>query len=296
MSVLYALENMRSPAMNYLWQGVTFLGDQTFLVIILAVMFWLFDEKAGYRAAFALLLGAWAVNIIKITLAVPRPWVLDPAFQAVASAISGATGYSFPSGHSQAAASLYVSFFLSARGKKRFALLLMPLAVGFSRLYLGVHTPADVLAGLAVGTATAVLAVFAEKKRGVFLHGFLIGLSLASLGYALAIASGHAHALMADIYKAAGLMLGFAVAAELLAREGGYQPAKLGDLRNASNFNMFLMASTLGLLGLVMLYTGTKLLFDFLFRDLHFFVFLRYALIPLYAIWLYPRLLKKWRG
>ena len=93
---------------------------------------------------------------LKITFRIPRPWVLDPQFQAVPSAIPAATGYSFPSGHTQSGTALYGSLALSTKKKwQSIVAVLIFLLIAFSRMYLGCHTPKDVLTAMLISLAAA---------------------------------------------------------------------------------------------------------------------------------------------
>lgn len=87
-----------------------------------------------------------------------RPWVRDARVVPVESAISGATGYSFPSGHTANSMCGYGSL-TREKTLKRFRWLfwVLPVLIGFSRLYVGVHTIQDVLVSLVLGVATVLL-------------------------------------------------------------------------------------------------------------------------------------------
>ena len=95
-------------------------------------------------------------QFLKILCRVPRPWVKDPNFTIVESAREAASGYSFPSGHTQVAVGLYGGV-ARVTGKTwlRIAMIVLALLVGLSRMYLGVHTPADVL--VSVGIAAVLI-------------------------------------------------------------------------------------------------------------------------------------------
>lgn len=102
----------------------------------------------------------------------PRPWLLDPQFTIVESARGAATGYSFPSGHTQNAVGTYGGIARTSRRRAvRVACVAVILLVAFSRLYLGVHTPLDVGVSLALGAALVLLIwplfVRAETDRRV---------------------------------------------------------------------------------------------------------------------------------
>jgi undecaprenyl-diphosphatase len=119
---------------------------------------------------------------------IPRPWVLDPNFPIVESARAEATGFSFPSGHTQCATNLYGGIARSSKSRSvQIGGALICLAVAFSRMYLGVHTPKDVLVSLFISTALVLLyypliyKAFETPKRMYFLIGTTVLLALANL-------------------------------------------------------------------------------------------------------------------
>jgi membrane-associated phospholipid phosphatase len=157
MEFLRLLEAIRTPLFNAIFQFVTFFGEETLFMVLAMVIFWCVDKKSGYFLLYVSFLGGTINQFLKLIFCVPRPWVLDKNFTIVESARDAATGYSFPSGHTQSAAGL---FFGVARFRKevwlRILCVAIALLVAFSRMYLGVHTPADVLTSLGV----ALLLVF----------------------------------------------------------------------------------------------------------------------------------------
>ena len=154
MGFLYVLEGLRTPFLTKLLSAVTLFGGEGLFIAVAIVVFWCVSKKDGYCLIAAGVGGTVASQTLKIACAVPRPWVRDPAFTIVESARAGAGGYSFPSGHSQNG---IVALGGAARVvKKAWAkIVLWALAalVCFSRMYLGVHTPADVAVGAAIGLA-----------------------------------------------------------------------------------------------------------------------------------------------
>ncbi len=161
MSFLYVLEKLRIPFLNELMLGITTLGEETAFLVIALIVFWCVDKKKGYYLMAVGFAGTILNQILKLACRVPRPWVLDPNFTILEQAREAASGYSFPSGHTQTAVGVFGSVAVFTEKKwLRITCIILAAMVGFSRMYVGVHTPADVLAG----AACAVLLIFAFKK------------------------------------------------------------------------------------------------------------------------------------
>lgn len=161
MGLLYLLEKIRMPGLNELMLAVTKLGEETALLVIALIVFWCVDKKQGYFIMAVGFLGTMLNQILKITCRIPRPWVLDPNFTILEQAREAAAGYSFPSGHTQTAVGTFGCFAVTARKNWwRYLCILLACLVGLSRMYIGVHTPSDVL----VGAGMACLLVALLKK------------------------------------------------------------------------------------------------------------------------------------
>lgn len=160
MEFLYFLENLRVPVLNEFLLLITHLGEETAFLAIALIVFWCVDKYEGYYLLGVGLFGNLANQFLKIVCRVPRPWVRDPNFHALEAAIPEAGGYSFPSGHSQTAVGTFGCIAASAKRKWLRALCIaVMILVPFSRMYVGVHTPADVL----VGSGMALVMVFAFR-------------------------------------------------------------------------------------------------------------------------------------
>ena len=188
MNFLYFLQDLRTPFLDAVISAVTHLGEETLFMIIALLFFWCFDKKRGYYLLFTGFAGIVSIQFLKMIFRIPRPWVLDPAFPIVESARAEATGYSFPSGHTQCATALYGG--VARSSKTRWVQLGgvgIVLAVAFSRMYLGVHTPKDVLVSLGIGAAWILLIYpllyrFFETPRVMYcIIGSVFLLSLANL-------------------------------------------------------------------------------------------------------------------
>ena len=109
MSFLYVLEKLRIPFLNELMLGITTLGEETAFLVIALIVFWCVDKKKGYYLMAVGFAGTILNQILKLACRVPRPWVLDPNFTILEQAREAASGYSFPSGHTQTAVGVFGS-------------------------------------------------------------------------------------------------------------------------------------------------------------------------------------------
>lgn len=187
MQILKALESIRSPFLDKLMQAFTFLGEQIPFMVLALILFWCVDKWKGYYLLSTSFLGTILSQRLKMLCRVPRPWVKDPSFTVVKSAEAGATGYSFPSGHTQGAACTYFGIArMTKRSWLRWVMAAVVLLVGFSRMYLGVHFPSDVGVGLLLGLAAALVLypVFQRARdNDRVMYGFFGVMLLLTLGY-----------------------------------------------------------------------------------------------------------------
>lgn len=161
MSFLYFLEKLRMPGLNEFMLAVTTLGEETAFLMIALIVFWCVDKKTGYYVMAVGFMGTIINQILKLACRIPRPWVLDPEFTILEQAREAATGYSFPSGHTQNAVGTFGAIAVSTKNRKLcWTCIVAAVLVGISRMYVGVHTPADVL----VGAACALVLIIALKK------------------------------------------------------------------------------------------------------------------------------------
>ena len=141
-----SLAEGRTSLLNYYFLFAAFLGQEEFFLIAPPAIYWLYDKKLGRRLVYLLMLGAWTNEAFKNLFRLPRP--------SVEIALVEEVGYGLPSGHAQVGVMLWGYAGWKLRHTVRWlpALLLWVIAsISFSRLYLGVHYPADVLTGLLLG-------------------------------------------------------------------------------------------------------------------------------------------------
>lgn len=184
MGILYALESIRTPLLDQIMLLITELGGEAPFLIIAIAVFWCFDKREGYYLMAVGFFGMVINQFLKMLCAVPRPWIKDPEFTIVEKARPAATGYSFPSGHTQNAVDLYGGIARFTRNAAlRAACIVLAVLIAFSRMYLGVHTPLDVGVSVVVGTAL-VLGLYPlmeeAKRRPMVLTNMIMGMVLCS--------------------------------------------------------------------------------------------------------------------
>ena len=165
--LLFIQEHIRTPFLDGFMKAVTFLGNGGWFFILLGVLLLFFKRTRRYGAV---MLAALAVDFIILNLGLKnlvqrvRPY---DQFHDLILIVSRPSDFSFPSGHSGAAfASAFALLFSLPRGEKRWGWAMTALAVliGFSRLYVGVHFPTDVLGGMAVGFFSALAVCLTYRK------------------------------------------------------------------------------------------------------------------------------------
>lgn len=171
MDFLYLLESIRVPVLNEFMLLITQLGDETAFLVIALIMFWCIDKRKGYYVMAVGFIGTLLNQFMKLFFRVPRPWVLDGNFTILEQAREGAGGYSFPSGHTQSSVGSFGAIACTTKNRWiRIAAIAVAVLVPFSRMYIGVHTPADVLVAAAMALALIVIlrpVVFGGNKKAI---------------------------------------------------------------------------------------------------------------------------------
>lgn len=180
---LLFLQNIRVTEPEFIdkfFLSITILGEFLVPTIICAIIYWCVDFRAGIYLFSLESFNAFFAHFFKMIACVYRPWILDDKIHPSALAVPYAKGYSFPSGHSAMSSSVLggLAFLLRKNKFICFLLILLILTVGFSRLWLGVHTPQDVVCGLLIGLtlifAVNILINWAEKNSNRYLYLLVI--------------------------------------------------------------------------------------------------------------------------
>lgn len=182
MKFLYLLEKIRNPVFDFIFSLITHIGEETVFLVLAILFFWCINKREGYYILITGLVGTLANQFLKLICKIPRPWVKDPSFTIVESAKEQATGYSFPSGHTQNVAGTFgaIGAWYSKKWVRITAISIIVL-VAFSRMYLGVHTPWDVLASLGIAAALVIglHPLFKNEERFNKFMPYIVGISFA---------------------------------------------------------------------------------------------------------------------
>lgn len=194
------------------------------------VIFWSVDKKWGYRFITTWGIGELVNGLIKLTVCAYRPWIRSDLIEPAGDSKTAATGYSFPSGHTSVATTTYGTVFVWQKDKRRWLAVVCAVLIfltGFSRNFLGVHTPQDVV----VGFCEAVVIIWIVGLVGKKIQGnekLLDILTLAGLGavvislmyillksYPMDYVDGqllvNPQKMMNDTFKACGAFTGFMI-------------------------------------------------------------------------------------
>jgi membrane-associated phospholipid phosphatase len=190
MQFLYLLEGIRCPFLDTVFSLITELGGETLYMALAIAVYWCVSKGLGFYILTTGFVGTIANQFLKLCFRIPRPWVLDPDFEIVESARAAATGYSFPSGHTQNAFSSFGCLGMWTKKGWRVLCFAIVVLIGFSRMYLGVHTPLDVGVAFALGLVLmlALYPLFRDieehPKRMYAVIAGMLALTIAYLCYA----------------------------------------------------------------------------------------------------------------
>lgn len=156
--LFFLQEHLRNPLLDNVMRFVTSLGNAGFVAIIACIVLLGIKKyrKVGMAASLSLVMDFLIVNVLlKNLVARIRPYEVLDGLQLI---VKEATDFSFPSGHSGACFAVASVMFLSLPKKVGVPAVGLALLIAFSRLYVGIHYPTDVLGGILIGCLTGWVA------------------------------------------------------------------------------------------------------------------------------------------
>ena len=295
MEFLYVLESIRCPFLDAVMSVITYLGSEALFMVAALVTFWCIDKKYGYYVLTVGFAGTIISQLLKLVFRIPRPWVRDPEFTIVESARADAGGYSFPSGHTQNVTSyLGCAARVTKKTVWRIILIILILLTAFSRMYLGVHTPADVLTGLITG-AILVLVLYPVFQKGYSSPKFMyVVFSIMLLLSAAYTAFTELYPWPADIDPenlAEGIKNGWSLTGACAGMFLSYHiDRKYINFKTEAPLPAQIFKSVFGIVIAVAVKTVLKAPFGFIFRGSGAAHGLRYFIMVIFAACLWPML------
>ena len=143
-----------SPALDLPFKVLTSLGDKEFYLLLMPLVYWCINRRAGARLFMLLLFSACLNEGAKLLADQPRPFNYDPRVIKFVHEDSGG----LPSGHTQSAVVVwgYLAYCFKKKPLWLFSGFLI-LAIPLSRIYLGAHFPSDLLGGYVLGALVLFL-------------------------------------------------------------------------------------------------------------------------------------------
>jgi 4-amino-4-deoxy-L-arabinose transferase-like glycosyltransferase/membrane-associated phospholipid phosphatase len=181
---LFSIVNgLSSPALDPLFYMITLIGSGFVLIPVVIIAYFTNREKIT-SVVFSFLISGAAVQVIKYLWSVPRPAALLENVHVVGEVLYAG---SFPSGHTATAMALFYVLSNGQRLAVKITLLAIAIAIGYSRIYVGAHFPADVVAGALVGVLAGFIAVrydsfFIKYKKEILIAALPAALLFYRLG------------------------------------------------------------------------------------------------------------------
>ena len=286
--IMYFFSSIHNPVLDALGNFFTNFGEEYVIIAIAMLIFWCIDKKKGFASFFSMMIALNIMNIVKVIVRFPRPWMVLDNLHVVRK--ETATGYSFPSGHTTMSASFYGSIAKSFKSKVvRIICIALIAIISFLRVYLCVHWPTDVIVGLAIGIPCAILLtnyamsfqdnVYRDAKKMMFVATLM---TIAGLVVAILCQCG-----TLDSEMVSDLYIGLAISGGALFFSTLEQTTIAFKVDGSTGLRI--LRYLVGMVGLIGILIGLKKVLPA--GDI--FRFSRYLLTGIWAVWAYPLLGKK---
>lgn len=306
MNYLYVLQQLRESCPTFINSIFVVLSEYlvAMFIAIPAVIYWCADKQAGKWMLLNYGGCSFVNQTIKNTFCVYRPWIRDSRLFVAKAAAKGATGYSFPSGHTTLTTSVFESLAVWQKKRKWVVILsaIVILFVATARNWLGCHTPADVITAILVSSLVIILNIFVvrfaqnnpDKKWILAVIGLVICAAMIlycqfkkypidfdSEGNILA----EPYNMLTDCYTNVGLLSGYII--------GWFIEQKWVDFSDEGTKKQKIFRGVIGTIILGLLYAVILPAVLDVFGDAeHLKHFLKYFLIMIYIVLLYPLAIK----
>ena len=296
------IQGWANPPFTIFMRLITLLGSAGIYIAVVCFLYWCVDEKKGLHLGLMMLISLWINLSLKLALDQPRPFfpAYDPSVGMISEQLGG-----FPSGHAQntlVALTIICSWLTGLARRRAFIVAaLVCLLIGFSRVYLGVHFPTDVIGGWLIG-GIILAAYFLARKR--------IEALIAKGGFRGGMYAGAALAFVMILYRPTSELPGFTHGAVLLLMPGGmilglgagynlckyylqFSASAIGGRTGVFRLLVLLVRFLLGITVLALLFVVTEKIMGGIYNSGNYRLaaFLRFVLIALWisagAPWLF---------
>ena len=286
MDFLYFLQQNHHPIFDFFFENISLLVNETLIITVVCYLYWCYNKKIAHKIAIGYFFSGVVVQSMKVFFRIPRPWILDSRIKPSQEMIETATGYSFPSGHTQTATSACYSL-LDTINKKWILIILFifPFFMMLSRMYVLVHSPLDVTVSFLVSASIVLFSLYyLNKDYDKHLQHILILmfiLSIIGFAYTVSVVNQNivAYELAEDSIKMMGATAGFTIGCFLETNYLKFETIKSKKI----------LVLVIGLLFTLAIKSGLKLVLPVnLFTD-----YFRYFLTLFWILFLYPLILNK---
>lgn len=271
-----------------LFKVITFLGGQEFLILIVIIIYFIISKKKSQRIAFSIFTSLLLNNSLKAVIDRVRPFNNPNRKYSLDDSITGgATGQSFPSGHSQNSSVTYSSIALTFKNKTLNIVAIFTIAfVGISRIVLGVHYPSDVVVGIILGL---IIAYFGLKlhlkyeddfKKQITLY-IVVAIIFLPFSFFFINKVKLNYIAYKDLYTTYAFYIGF-IGAVIIEK-------KWVDFNESNPLKLRIIRAIIAIIIVIIIQFGLKLIFPE--NNIYFDMF-RYFLLSFISLGIYPLLFK----
>jgi membrane-associated phospholipid phosphatase len=309
LQIIRWLQSIRNDFLDFIFEFLTLFGEELIVIAVLGGIYWCIDKKVGERLGISVFISLGINSLLKFIIMRPRPFMVDSTIENLRPETSG--GYSMPSGHTQSASTLFFGVYHFFRKRYLFIIaLVITVLVAISRMYIGVHYLSDVIVGGLLGyVITLFMYKWIGKKDNLnLLYKVILIVSVVALVALFVyniITLNNAVFDSAQFYfntealaKMIGTLVGFVVGVRIEQKYVNFSNHR-NLIKNIARFALgiaVIMIIRLSLKAVFGLIVDPEELVDnqmFLSILASFFDFLRYVIMVVAGIGVYPILFKK---
>lgn len=279
MELIHFLQSFSSDILNFIMLIITSLGSFYIPTFVICIIYWCYNKDVGFKLAIIMSCSGVLNNIVKNLVQSPRPIGVD-GIKSVGE--FSATGYSFPSGHTQNITVFGTSLSIFTRSKMIFFISIIAIIlVGLSRMYLGLHWPIDVLGGIILAIIVSIILNEVLIKLDIFKTNIFIGSLILILFLGIFLVGNNV--IGVDYYKTMGIFIGIFLGHLFEYRYVNFSP----EASNVDN----VMKIIIGASTTILLFVVLNYIFKMFYLPLFFYV-IKYLILGFWMFGVIPLIFK----